>query len=100
MVPNTSPPSAPSPVSVSVNVMPSRNKYPNERRMTSKSKLANMALLPRYVAGDRHRSLQEAHADDNHDIDQEVQQCCTRERLEHLKRKLLHRPGLAGQFDQ
>ncbi len=41
-VPKIRPPSAASPVSVSVNVMPSKNRYPSERRMTSKSKLASM----------------------------------------------------------
>src|SRR5258705_4982321 len=100
-VPNISPPNAARPVSVSVNVMPSMNRYPSERRMTSKSKLANMgALFPGDVAGDREPTLKEAHAYDDHDIDQEIQQRCGGERLEHLERKILHRPRLSWQFDQ
>src|SRR5712692_4636941 len=92
-VPKIRPPNAPRPVSVSVNVIPSMNRYPSERRMTSKSKLANMgALFPGNVAGDREPALKEAHGDDDHDIDQEIQQRRRGESLEHLKGKLLHRP--------
>src|SRR5476649_2381231 len=100
-VPKISPPTDASPVSVSVNVMPSKNRYPSERRMTSKSKLANIGgSLPRNVAGDRDRALKEAHGDDDDDIDQEVEQGRGREGLKHLEGKLLHRARLAGQFDQ
>src|SRR5216684_1518641 len=89
-VPKIRPPSAPRPVSVSVNVMPSKNRYPSERRMTSKSKLANMrGSLPGNVA-----------SNDDDDIDQEIQHRRRREGLEHLKGKFLHRPRLGGQFDQ
>ncbi len=42
-VPKIRPPSAESPVSVSVKVIPSKNRYASERRMTSKSKLANIS---------------------------------------------------------
>src|ERR1700722_7506161 len=100
-VPKTRPPSAAKPVSVSVNVMPSKNRYASERRMTSKSKLANMgALLPGNVAGNRQSALQESHGDDDDDVDQEIQHRRGGEGFEHLKGKLLHRPRLAGQFDQ
>src|SRR5258707_3407653 len=82
-VPKIRPPSAPRPVSVSVNVMPSKNRYPSERRMTSKSKLANMGAgsLPRNIAGDRQAALDEAHGDDDDDIDQQIQHRCGGERL-------------------
>src|SRR5258708_32819375 len=73
-VPKIRPPSAPRPVSVSVNVMPSKNRYPSERRMTSKSKLANMrGSLPGDVARNREPARKEApgHADD--DVDQSAQ---------------------------
>src|ERR1700676_1291427 len=84
-VPKIRPPSAPSPVSVRVNVMPSKNRYPSERRMTSKSKLANMiALLPGNVAGDRQAALQPAHRDDDDDIDQEIQHRRRGKGFEHL----------------
>src|SRR6195952_82146 len=100
-VPNTRPPSAASPVKVSVNVIPSRKRYPIERRMTSKSRLENMAaLFPRDVAGDRQASLQETHARDDDGIDQEIKYGRSRKRLEHLKGKFLHRARLAGEFDQ
>src|SRR5882757_10736053 len=101
-VPKIRPPSAERPVSVSVNVMPSKNRYPSERRMTSKSKLANMGAgsLPRDIAGDRQAALEEAHGDDDDDIDQQIQHRCGGEGLEHLKGKFLHRTRLAGEFDE
>src|SRR5271169_671397 len=100
-VPKIRPPNAESPVSVSVNVMPSKNRYASERRMTSKSKLANIGgSLPRYVAGDRDRALEEAHRDDDDDIDEEIQHGRGGKGLEYLKREFLHRPRLAGQFNQ
>src|SRR5258707_15532812 len=91
-VPKIRPPSAPSPVSVRVNVMPSKNRYPSERRMTSKSKLLSMMVLfPGNVAGDRQASLEEAHSGDHNDIDQKVQHRGGSKGLEHLKGKFLHR---------
>src|SRR5260370_6173435 len=100
-VPKIRPPSAESPVSVSVKVMPSKKRYPSERRMTSKSKLANIGVLfPGDVTGDRHASLEEAHRGDHDDIDQKIQHRRGREGLEHLKGKILHPPGFRGQFDQ
>src|SRR6266436_6277381 len=100
-VPKIRPPSAPRPVSVSVNVMPSKNRYPSERRMTSKSKLANMRVsLPGNVAGDREPALEEAHGDNDHDIDQEIQHRRGGKGFEHMKGKFLHGTRLAGQFDQ
>src|SRR3981081_4189066 len=100
-VPKIRPPSAASPVSVSVNVMPSKNRYPSERRMTSKSKLANMrGSLPGDVARNREPALKEAHGHDDDDVDQEIQHRRRREGLEHLKGKFLHRPRLGGQFNQ
>src|SRR6267378_1170676 len=97
-VPKISPPNAASPVSVSVNVMPSKNRYPSERRMTSKSKLANICVgsLPGYVAGNRDRALEEAHGRNDDDIDQKVQHGRGGKGLEHLKGKLLHRPSFGG----
>ena len=41
-VPKIRPPNAARAVSVSVNVMPSKNRYPSERRITSKSKMVNI----------------------------------------------------------
>src|SRR5258705_6759908 len=100
-VPNISPPNAARPVSVSVNVMPSMNRYPSERRITSKSKLANMgALFPGDVAGDRQPALEEAHGDDDHDIDQQIEHRRGGESFEYLKREFLHRPPPAGPFEQ
>src|ERR1019366_5485308 len=100
-VPNTRPPEAARPVSISVNVMPSKNRYPSERRMTSKSKLANIgALLPGNVAGDRQSALKEAHGGDDDDIDQEIQHRRRGEGFEHLEGKFLHGTRLAGQFNQ
>src|SRR6202043_1545153 len=100
-VPKISPPSAESPVSVSVNVMPSKNRYPSERPMTSKSKLANIAaLLPRDIAGNRDRALKEAHSGNDDDVDQEIQHGRRGKRFEHLKRKFLHRAGFRRQFNQ
>src|SRR3982074_1988140 len=94
-VPKIRPPSAPRPVSVSVNVMPSKNRYPSERRKTSKSKLAKMrASLPADVARKRGPALKEAHGHDDDDVDQEIQHRRRREGLEHLKGKFLHRPRL------
>ena len=46
-VPKIRPPSAESAVSVTVNVIPSINRYPRDRRMTSKSKLLNMGAISR-----------------------------------------------------
>src|SRR4029079_14420580 len=101
-VPNTRPPTAESAVSVRVKVMPSTNRYPSDRRMTSKSKLLNIGcpLLPGNVAGDGHLAFEKTHADHDDDIDEEIQHRCGREGLEHLKRKLLHGARLAGQLDQ
>src|SRR5450756_2139263 len=101
-VPKTRPPSAERPVSISVNAMPSKNRYPSERRMTSKSKLANIGpgSLPRDVAGNRQSALKEAHGDNDHDVDEEIQHRCRGEGLEHLEGKLLHGAGFTGQFDQ
>src|SRR5450432_3544196 len=88
-VPKIRPPTDASPVSVSVNVMPSKNRYPSERRMTSKSKLANIGgSLPRDIAGDRDTALEPAHRGDNDDIDQQIEQRRGREGLEHLEGKL------------
>src|ERR1019366_3236229 len=85
-VPKIRPPSAERPVSVRVNVMPSKNRYPSERRMTSKSKLANIGpgSLPRDVAGNRQGALKVAHGDNDHDVDEEIQNRCRGEGLEHL----------------
>ena len=58
------------------------------------------AHFPDDVAGDRHRALEEAHAGDDDDIDQQIQHGRGGEGLEHLKRKFLHRARLAGQLDQ
>src|SRR3954471_14260707 len=100
-VPKMRPPSAAKPVRVSVNVMPSRNKYGSERRMTSKSRLPSMgALFPRDVAGDRQPALEQAHAGDDDEVDQKIQHGRGGEGLEHLEREFLHRARLAGQFDQ
>src|SRR5450631_2676911 len=97
-VPKIRPPSVARPVSVRVNVMPSKNRYPSERRMTSKSKLANMiALLPGNVAGNRQAALKQTHRDDDDDIDQQIQHRRRGKGFEHLKGKFLHRPRLAGQ---
>src|SRR6185312_16970761 len=70
------------------------------RRITSKSKLTNIALFPRDVAGDRDAALEEAHAGDDDGIDQEVEKRRGGESLEHLERKLLHRARLTGQLEQ
>src|SRR3954463_10737663 len=81
--PNTSPPTAESAVSVRVNVMPSRNRYPSERRITSKSKLLNIRWpsLPGNVAGNGHLAFEEAHADHDHHVDEEIQHCRSGEGL-------------------
>src|SRR6266446_9177740 len=100
-VPKIRPPNAARPVSVSVNVMPSKNRYPSERPITSKSKLANIGgSLPGYVAGDRYCAFEQAHRGNDDDIDQEVQHGRGGKGLEHLKGEFLHRPRLTGQFDQ
>src|SRR3954464_3458049 len=101
-VPNTSPPTAESAVSVRVKVMPSRNRYGSERRMTSKSKLLNIRRpsLPGNVAGNGHLAFEKSHADHDDDVDEEIQHRCGRKGLEHLKRKLLHGARLTGQLDQ
>src|SRR3954452_8318432 len=100
-VPKTSPPTAESAVSVSVNVMPSINRYPSERRMTSKSKVLNIrSSLPGNVAGNRDPAFEQAHGGHDDDVDEEIQYRCRREGFEHLKRKLLHGAGFAGQLDQ
>src|SRR5439155_18282916 len=99
-VPNIKAPATARPVNVSVNVMPSKNRYPSERRMTSKSKFENIGgSPPANVAGHRHRALQEAHQDDNHHINQEVKQGRRGEGLENLKRNLLHGAPLAGELN-
>src|ERR1700712_1693302 len=91
-VPNTSPPTAESAVSVSVNVMPSRNKYPSERRMTSKSKGLNIrSSLPGNVAGNGDPAFKEAHGSHDDDVDEQIQHRRRREGFEHLERKFLHR---------
>src|ERR1700730_2419303 len=89
-VPKIRPPSAPRPVSVSVNVMPSKNRYPSERRVTSKAKLANMRVsLAGNVARKREHAFKEAKCNDDDDIDQEIQHRRRREGLERLKGKFL-----------
>src|SRR3954471_8667385 len=76
-VPKVSAPTTESAVSVSVNVMPSKNRYPSERRMTSKSKFENIGgSLPADIAGNRYRAFQEAHRDDDDDVDQEIKHGC------------------------
>src|SRR3954463_10040418 len=88
--PNTSPPTAESAVSVSVNVMPSRNRYPSERRMTSKSKGLNIrSSLPEIVAGNDDPTFKEAHASHDDEVDDQIQHRGRREGFEHLERKFL-----------
>src|SRR5450631_3552832 len=101
-VPKIRPPREASPVSVSVNVMPSKNRYPSERRMTSKSKVANIggSFPRRDVAGNSDRALEEAHRGDDDDIDQKIKHGRGGEGLKHLEGELLHGARLAGQFDQ
>src|ERR1700709_641680 len=101
-VPNTSPPTAESAVSVSVNVMPSRNRYPSERRITSKSKVLNIRRLslPGDVAGNGDPAFEEAHGGHDDNVDKKIQHRRRREGFEHLERKFLHGAGFAGQFDQ
>src|SRR3979409_1062717 len=101
-VPNTSPPTAESAVSVSVNVIPSRNRYPSDRLITSKSKLLNIRSLslPGNVAGNGDPTFEKAHSGHDDDVDEQIQYRRGREGFEHLERKFLHRAGFAGQFDQ
>src|SRR5947207_8480386 len=58
-VPKIRPPNADRPVNVSVKVMPSKNRYPSERRMTSKSKLANIGAS----RSEEHTSELQSHSD-------------------------------------
>src|SRR5438067_1618932 len=105
-VPKTMPPVAANAVSSSVKLMPSRKRYGNERMMTSKTKLANISMrshrLARGTDEPRHGSaaLQQAHAEGNGDIDQNVNERSGGEGFEHLKRELLHGTGARGELHQ
>src|SRR3569832_2504656 len=68
--------------------------------MTSKSKLLNMVLFPRDVAGDRDVALEEAHCGHDDGVDEEIEKSSGGEGLEHLEREFLHRARLSGQFEQ
>src|SRR6185295_3847094 len=98
-VPITMPPAVAIKVSMMVKRMPSRNRYGSERMMTSQSKLANivppsMRRRRRAHADEaRHRDapFDPAHAGDNHNVYDDVNQSCAGKRLEYLEGKLRHR---------
>src|SRR4051812_46087278 len=98
------PPVMASAVSVSGNVIPSRNRYPIERSMTLKSNWpsirltqaifkgsgASSASVPRLdldrwtdEPGDADLALDTAHAEHDDDVDENINRGGRRERLEH-----------------
>src|SRR5262245_3954257 len=95
-------------VSIMVKRMPSRNKYGSERMMTSQSKLANIVLASmcrrRRTQADeaRHRDtpLEPAHAGDDDDVDDDVDQSGAGEGLEYLEGKFRHRACRRGELDE
>src|SRR4029078_1045229 len=107
-VPITMPPPVAIKVSMMVKRMPSRNRYGSERMMTSQSKLAN--IVPpsmrrcRWAHADeaRHRDapLEPAHAADDDDVDDDVDQSRAGEGLEYLEGKFRHRARRGGELDQ
>src|SRR6188474_381011 len=107
-VPITTPPPVAIKVSMMVKRMPSRNRYGSERMMTSQSKLANIVLPSmrrrRWAhadeAGHSDAPLEPAHAADDDDVDDDVDQGSTGEGLEHLEGKFRHRARRGGELDQ
>src|SRR5262245_51751963 len=107
-VPITMPPAVAIKVSMMVKRMPSRNRYGSERMMTSQSKLANLVppsmrrsrLAHADEAGHRDTPLEPAHAGDDDNVDDDVDQGGTGEGLEHLEGKFRHRACRGGELDQ
>src|SRR5262245_52493067 len=102
----------PAPVAIKVSMMvkrmPSRNRYGSERMMTSQSKLANIVVPSMCCrgrahadeAGHRDTPLKPAHAGDDDDVDDDVDQSGAGEGLEHLKGKFRHRACRGSKLDQ
>src|ERR1041385_4671252 len=107
-VPMTMPPVVAIKVSMMVNRIPSRNRYGSERMMTSQSKLAN--IVPASMrrrrrtqadeAGHRDAPFEPAHAGDDDDVNDDVNQGRAGEGLEHLEGKFRHRTRGRGKLDE
>src|SRR5262249_48263147 len=50
------------------------------------------------IAWDRNAAFDDAHGERHRDVDRDVDYGCCSKRLEHLKRKFLHRAGPGGQL--